>query len=233
MPITKEDLDKYLTELAKEFRRRNGKKTPAEIILIGGASVVINYGFREITYDMDAIIDASASMKDAINAVGDRFGLPNGWLNDDFKNTVSYTPRIVQYSNLYRTFSNLVSVRTVSGEYLVAMKVMKGRQYKHDRSDIIGILLEQDKAGNPLTIDSIKRAVCDLYDSYDVLTEEVRQFIENTIRNGDYEKLYDITRQQEKANRDNLIEYQENKPGVTNKDNVDDIIEALRKRKKQ
>ena len=45
MPITKEDLDKYLTELAKEFRRRNGKKTPAEIILIGGASVVINYGF--------------------------------------------------------------------------------------------------------------------------------------------------------------------------------------------
>ena len=51
-PFTKENLDLYLKELAKEFRRQNGKNMPAEIILIGGASVVINYGFREMTYDM-------------------------------------------------------------------------------------------------------------------------------------------------------------------------------------
>ena len=31
----------------------------AEIILIGGASILINYGFREMTYDMDAIIKSS------------------------------------------------------------------------------------------------------------------------------------------------------------------------------
>ena len=54
---------------------------PAEIILIGGASVVINYGFREMTYDMDVIINAASSMKDAINTVGDRFNLSNGWRN--------------------------------------------------------------------------------------------------------------------------------------------------------
>lgn len=55
-PITKENLDSYLKELAKEFRKKNGKKMPAEIVLIGGASILINYGFREMTYDMDAII---------------------------------------------------------------------------------------------------------------------------------------------------------------------------------
>ena len=38
-PFTKENLDQYLKELAKEFRKRNGKSMPAEIILIGGASV--------------------------------------------------------------------------------------------------------------------------------------------------------------------------------------------------
>ena len=48
-PFTKENLDMYLKELAKEFRKRSGKTVPAEIILIGGASVVINYGFREMT----------------------------------------------------------------------------------------------------------------------------------------------------------------------------------------
>ena len=67
--FTKENLDTYLKELAKEFRKRNGKDTPAEIILIGGASVIINYGFRETTYDMDAIINASSSMKDAITSM--------------------------------------------------------------------------------------------------------------------------------------------------------------------
>ena len=70
IPFTKDNLDGYLKELSKEFRKMNGSKIPAEIILIGGASVLINYGFREMTYDMDAIIQALSSMKDAINHVG-------------------------------------------------------------------------------------------------------------------------------------------------------------------
>lgn len=38
--ITKSNLDDYLKEVAKEFRKRNGK-VPAEIIIIGGGSVLI------------------------------------------------------------------------------------------------------------------------------------------------------------------------------------------------
>ena len=38
-PFTKENLDSYLKELAKEFRKRNGVRIPAEIILIGGAYI--------------------------------------------------------------------------------------------------------------------------------------------------------------------------------------------------
>ena len=95
-PFTKENLDSYLKELAKEFRKKNGTRMPAEIILIGGASILINYGFREMTYDVDAIIMSSGAMKDAINTVGDRLGLPVGWLNTDVGNTNSYTPRLVE-----------------------------------------------------------------------------------------------------------------------------------------
>ena len=53
-PFTKENVDEYLKALAKEYRKRSGKAIPAEIILIGGASIVINYGFRDMTNDMDA-----------------------------------------------------------------------------------------------------------------------------------------------------------------------------------
>ena len=144
-PFTKENLDSYLRELAKEFRKKNGVRMPAEIILIGGASILINYGFREMTYDMDAIIKSSGAMKEAIDTVGDRLGLPVGWLNTDFVNTNSYTPRLAEHSKYYKTFSNILQIRTVSAEYLVAMKLMAGRQYKNDLSDIVGILVEQEE----------------------------------------------------------------------------------------
>ncbi len=62
VPFTKENVDGYLKELAKEYRKMIGSYVPAELILIGGAAVLINYGFREMTYDMDAIIQASSSI---------------------------------------------------------------------------------------------------------------------------------------------------------------------------
>ncbi len=93
----------------------------------------------------DAVITASSAMKEAVNTVGDRLGLPNGWLNADFKNTSSYSPKLSQYSKYYRTYSNVLNIRTISAEYLVAMKLMSGRRYKKDLSDIIGILSEQER----------------------------------------------------------------------------------------
>jgi len=49
-------LDSYLRELARELRRIGGNATQVEIILIGGASILANYDFRDMTRDMDAII---------------------------------------------------------------------------------------------------------------------------------------------------------------------------------
>ena len=85
--IDKEKLDVYLKELAKEYRRMGGKAMPAELILIGGAAIIVNYGFREMTTDIDAIIHAASTMKDAIHHVSDKMNLPNRWLNADFMHT--------------------------------------------------------------------------------------------------------------------------------------------------
>ena len=229
--FTKENLDLYLMELAKEYRKRNGKAMPVEIILIGGASVVLNYGFRESTYDMDAVIEGASSLKDAINYVGDKFHLPNGWMNDNVVQTDSYTPRIIRYSRYYRTFSNVVTFRTVTGEYLLAMKLRAGRAYKYDRSDVIGILWEEEKKGDPLTMDRIRKAVVDLYDSYDVISDEVKDFVEEAVREGKFETRYGLVRKIEAENKENLLNYEEEKPGVVNVDNVNDVISALKKKK--
>lgn len=140
--FTGENLNDYLKAVAKEYKKMGGKAMPAELILIGGAAVIANYGFREMTTDIDAIIHAASVMKDAINSVGDQYHLQNGWLNTDFMRTASYSPKLDQYSTYYRTFGGILSVRTVQAEYLIAMKLRSGRLYKNDRSDIAGILAE-------------------------------------------------------------------------------------------
>ena len=228
-PITKENLDTYLKEVAKQFRKLNRKAMPAEITLIGGASILVNYGFRDSTYDVDALIQASSAMKDAINYVTDTLGLPNGWLNEDFKNTKSYTPRLVNYSKYYRTFSNVLTVRTITGEYLVAMKLMAYRQYKHDISDIVGILREQQNSGDPLTLERIDKAVKDLYDNWDNLPENAKNMIESILANEDMNALYEAYANEEAAAKDALITFEDKYPDVLKEDNLADILNHLLK----
>ncbi|GHU62709.1 hypothetical protein AGMMS49983_04670 [Clostridia bacterium] len=201
--ITREDLDKYLRDLGKEFRRLNRKKMPAEIVIIGGASVLINYAFRDVTTDVDAIIQASSAMQDAINRVSDKYGLPYGWLNTDFRKTDSYTPKLLQYSSYYRTYSNILSVRTVKGEYLVAMKVRSGRNYKYDMSDIVSILRAHEEAGSPLTYEQIDIAMNNLYGGWENAAENVVAFLKNTLASGNYDELYLHSREEEIFNRAN------------------------------
>ena len=229
-PFTRENLDSYLRELAKEFRKKNGSRMPAEIILIGGASILINYGFREMTYDMDAIIKSSEAMRDAINTVGDRLGLPIGWLNTDFVHTNSYTPRLAEHSKYYKSFANILQIRMVSAEYLVAMKLMAGRQYKNDLSDIVGILIEQEERNEPLSFKIIQKAIVDLYDTYDKIPEDSRAFIEALYKKEDLHEIYKQCRKLEQENREALVVFRENYPGVLNGDNLTDIFKAAREK---
>lgn len=229
--FTKENLDTYLKELAKEFRKLIGTAMPAEIILIGGAAILANYGFRDMTIDVDAVIHASSSLKDAINRVGDKFGLPNGWLNTDFTHTGSYSPKLNEVSEYYKTFSNVLRIRTVSAEYLIAMKLRSGRKYKNDRSDIIGILAEHEKRGTSITREKIDTAVQTLYGDWADIPTDAKVFLEDALRNGNYEEVYAAIREEENRSKDILIGFERDYPGVTTEANADDILAALKAKK--
>ena len=231
--FTKGNLDDYLRMLAKEFRKRNGKVMPAEIILIGGASVLINYGFREKTYDFDAIIRASSAMKDAINYVGDENQLQEGWLNSDFTKTNSYSPKLVQYSTYYKTFSNILTVRTISKEYLVAMKLRSFRTYKNDLSDIVGIYREQMELGDPLTKERVEQAVVNLYQSWDSISGNAQNLINRLEIIDDFDTFYDETRKSEIENEETLMQFEGKYPNKLNDENVDSILKSIKQKAKK
>ena len=231
--FTKENLDTYLKELAKEFRRLNGRSMPAEIVLVGGAAILTNYGFRDMTTDIDAVIHAASSMKDAINHVGDKFYLPNSWLNADFMRTTSYSPKLDEYSVYYKTFYGILSVRTVSAEYLIAMKLRSGRKYKNDLSDVIGILAEHQKRGTPITLDKVNTAVNNLYGSWDDFPEDSKPFIEGAFKTDDLDEVYTSIKKDEIESKDILIGFEKEYPTVAKESNIEDILKSLKEKQKK
>ena len=52
----------------------------------------------EISFFVYTFLIYTFLMKDAINNVGERLELPRGWLNDDFKKTDSYSPKLFEVS---------------------------------------------------------------------------------------------------------------------------------------
>ena len=82
--------------------------------------------------------------------MADKYNLPRGWLNADFKKTVSYSPRLRLYSKPYRIYSKILEARLIADEYLIAMKLKSTRQYKRDWSDVVGIVKEMREKGQDI-----------------------------------------------------------------------------------
>ena len=230
--FTKENLDVYLKALGKEFRKLNGTKMPAELVLIGGAAVLANYGFRDLTNDIDAIIRSSSVMKEAVNRVGDEHGLPTGWLNMDFSKTTSYSGRLEEISVYYKTFSNILEVRTVAAEYLIAMKLKSGRQYKYDLSDIAGILWEHKKRGDPITKEKIYNAVEKLYGSPE-LPEASKEVLDIVFESDNYEQIYKETRESEIKFRKEMLKTAKEQPLAVREESAYYIIKKAKEIKQR
>lgn len=225
--FSKENIDNYLNELSKVYKKLVGRKFPAEIILIGGAAIIERYGFREITTDIDAIIYAASAMKQAINEICDKYELPSDWLNSDFMKTVSYSEKLIQYSDFYKEFNQILTVRIVKPEYLVAMKLCSGRRYKHDLSDIVGILNEQKKKSMPITYEMIDIAIRELYGSWDVVSEHAKELLTNALNIEDYTKLYEEVDSNEKNIKEQLQEFRDKHPDKVKSKKANEIIDII------
>ena len=64
------------------------------------------------------------------------------YINGDLLNI--HLPKLDEVSVYYRKISNVLTVRLIRDEYLIAMKLRSGRKYKNDLSDIIGVLAEHE-----------------------------------------------------------------------------------------
>lgn len=229
--FTKDNVGDYFKELSKEIKKELGRQANIELIVVGGASILLNYGFRQSTQDIDAFVATHSSIKEAINRVGDKFNLPNGWINSDFKQTLSFSPKLVQVSKPYMTYNQVLSVRTVSEEYLVAMKLASFRQYKTDSSDIIGIIQEQRSIGNPITFEAVDKAVSILYKGWENMPEKSKEFLLGALNPDLPQEVYDIAKNTEETNKTLLVNFEKEYPDVLKSENLESILDSIKRKR--
>jgi len=126
--------------------------------------------------------------------------------------------------------SNILVVRTVAAEYLLAMKLMSGRQYKYDMSDIVGILWEHQMRGETITREMINLATLKLYGEESTIPESSTAFLNAVINADEYESLYSQIREYENESKAYLMKFDEQHPDMLKGGNINDIL-RLRKQK--
>ena len=218
-----------IRRFAKEYRKTLGK-APGEIIIVGGGSIMLNYKFRDATQDFDVILRAASGIKDVITRFADENNLPRDWMNTDFVKTASYSDALIEVSRHYCWLNNqTLEIRTVSGIYLIAMKMIAHRDYRNDISDAIGILIEEAEAGNSFSYADIEAAYHKLYHEAPALKIQ-EQFREICVKSIDELKsLYDSQRNTEASVGDQLITYIEDGVNINTK-NVTDVAARIREK---
>lgn len=86
--LSREDIRRALVALASELRSMSAR---CEIAVVGGAAVVLLYGARETTKDVDVLILGHVDrllVRTAVQRVAGALDLPDDWLNDAAKGYV-------------------------------------------------------------------------------------------------------------------------------------------------
>jgi hypothetical protein len=128
--FTKTQLEQFLSNLNRELRK-NG--VTGEICIVGGAAMVLGFGSRTSTQDIDALVISPSTIREAIQRVANAAAIPNSWLNDGAKGFASSTP--VELKELLK-LSNLRIVMPPP-DYILAMKCISARVGldEHDKED--------------------------------------------------------------------------------------------------
>ena len=131
--MNKQDIEKYLRMVGLELQKQG---ITSEMLLLGGAVMLIEVGNRGTTDDIDTyyLPDFTAVAK-AAAIVAEREGLEDSWLNSAAAGFTYFFTRQPE-KKLWKEFPGL-RVYTASLEYIFTTKIMAGRS--KDAEDIMAL----------------------------------------------------------------------------------------------
>ncbi|MFO1350394.1 MAG: hypothetical protein U1F68_06820 [Gammaproteobacteria bacterium] len=136
--FNKEAIQKGLTRLG-ELAIGAGKII--DIAVYGGSAIVLAWGFRVATKDVDAAVQGDAAfLRRAVKQVADEEGWPEDWLNEGVKGFLSAHQELRLQGTYPSVAEPGLRVYVPTPEYMLAMKCMamrpEGVDGAHDIEDI-------------------------------------------------------------------------------------------------
>ena len=130
--LSRRDIERYLKLLGQRLLARGSR---ADILLAGGAAMVLLLNAREATKDIDAYFSGDVdALRTEVSAIANEFNLRPDWLNDGIKGFFFKAPP----QTLWADYPGL-RVYTVGLDYLLAMKVLalRNRQDEEDAKALV------------------------------------------------------------------------------------------------
>lgn len=120
-----------------------------------------------------------------------------------------------------------VILKTVSGVYLIAMKIRAHREFRNDISDVIGILSEERSNGHNISYDDVLKAYSNLYNETvpDELSDKLQMLFK--LNSDELKAYYAQQNTEEQEIGDTLITYIKDGLNVNTR-NVDEVISQMK-----
>lgn len=150
-----------------------------ELCLYGGAALMLAYGARDATKDLDVIAKPTEVVQRLATSVAHELGLDESWLNDQVRQFVSDlgTFASLEIQELETAARKRLKITRPSAGYLLAMKCLAGRSalpgYAGDIADIDFLIRKMALQ----SVDDVERQIERFY-PHDTLTPRMREILE-------------------------------------------------------
>jgi hypothetical protein len=154
-----------------------------ELCIYGGSAMMLAYGARDATKDVDVIAKPSEDAHRLALRVAERLGLQPDWLNDDVRRYTSIdgTFAPMQIQELETTAKQRLKITRPSASYLLAMKCLAGRSplpgFAGDLDDIKFLV----KKMGIRTLEEVESHLAKFYPD-EVLSPKLRETVEGILR---------------------------------------------------
>lgn len=120
--LDKKTLEALFTRMGEDLSARGAS---ADITIYGGSALMLQYGYRDSTHDVDVVMDKwdEFVLKEIAGTLSDELGLDTHWFNNDVQHIIGDREETDLY-NVYPSVANpVLRVFTPKPEYMLALQV--------------------------------------------------------------------------------------------------------------
>ena len=124
MPPISLNRERLIEALNRLGSRSAERQIVLEVVLYGGAAMILAYSNRDVTKDVDAILKPAESGREIAAEVATDLGLDPGWLDEGIRKFLStdgtFAPLVIE--ELEQAAQRHLKISRASASYLLAMK---------------------------------------------------------------------------------------------------------------